>query len=100
LEKRVIGIPGDTVVGRGGRVLVNGAKVDDIETPPFPSAHLGPDEYYVLGDNRTLSQNSRHFGPVPRDANFARTFFIYWPLGKLGSPPYKKDVVPPGDAAC
>lgn len=100
LEKRVIGIPGDTVVGRGGRVLVNGTKADDIETPPFPSVRLGRDEYYVLGDNRTFSQDSRDFGPVPRDAIFARTFIIYWPLGKLGSAPYEKDAVPPGDADC
>ena len=100
LEKRLIGIPGDTVVGRGGRVLVNGTKADDIETPPFPSVHLGRDEYYVLGDNRTFSQDSRDFGAVPRDAIFARTVFIYWPLGKLGVPPYDKDAVPPGDVAC
>ena len=96
----MIGTPGDTVVGQGGRVLVNGTKVDDIETPPFPSVRLGPDEYYVLGDNRTFSQDSRDFGPVPRDAIFARTFLIYWPLGKLGLPPYDKDAVPLGDADC
>ena len=100
LEKRVVGTPGDTVVGRGGRVLVNGAKADDIETPPFPSVRLGGGEYYVLGDNRTFSQDSRDFGPVPRDAIFARTFVIIWPLGKLGVPPYDKDAVPRGDVGC
>jgi signal peptidase I len=97
LEKRVVGIPGDTVVGRRGRVLVNDTKADDIRTPPFPRVHLGADEYFVLGDNRIFSQDSRDFGAVPRDAIFARTFLIYWPLGRLGVPGYDKTLVPSGD---
>ena len=51
LTKRVIGVPGDTVVGRGGRVIVDGKKADDIETAPFPSTRLGAKQYFVLGDN-------------------------------------------------
>jgi signal peptidase I len=100
LGKRVIGIPGDTVVGRGGRVLVNGAEADDIETSPFPRVRLGSDEYFVLGDNRIFSQDSRDFGPVPRDAIFARTILVVWPLGKLGVPGYDKTLVPLGDPLC
>ena len=52
----------------------------------------------MLGDNRTFSQDSRDFGPVPRDAIFARTFLVYWPLGRFGVPTYDKDGVPPGEA--
>lgn len=100
LEKRVIGIPGDTVVGENGRLLVNGAAADQIETPPFPSVHLGQDEYFVVGDNRTFSQDSRDFGPVPRDAIFARTVLVYWPLDNFGVPGYDKDAVPRGGVPC
>jgi signal peptidase I len=52
--KRVIGVPGDTVVGRNGQVFVNGKKADDIPTDPFPATHLGPKQYYVLGENRSF----------------------------------------------
>ena len=97
LGKRVIGVPGDRVVGREGRVFVNGAKADDIATDPFPVTRLGPDEYFVLGDNRIFSQDSRAFGPVPRDAIFGRVVLTYWPLGRLGVPGYDKNLVPPGD---
>jgi signal peptidase I len=99
LTKRMIGVPGDTVVGRGGRVFVNGKKVDDIPTAAFPSIDLGPKEYYVLGDNRSVSQDSRAFGPVPRDAIFARLILIYWPVERFGVPGYNRHLVPPG-AVC
>jgi hypothetical protein len=70
------------------------------KTPPFPPVRLGRNEYYVLGDNRTFSQDSRDFGPVPRDAIFARTFLVAWPPGRLGVPVYDKDAIPRGDAPC
>jgi signal peptidase I len=100
LGKRVIGIPGDAVVGRGGRVFVNGRQADDIPTDPFPPTRLGDEQYFVLGDNRSFSQDSRAFGPVPRDAIWARVVLIYWPLGRIGVPGYDKNLVPPGQVSC
>jgi signal peptidase I len=100
LTKRVIGVPGDTVVGRGGHVFVNGRKADDIPTGPFTATHLGPKQYFVLGDNRSVSDDSRDFGPVSRDTIFGRVFLVYWPLGRIGTPGYNKKLVPKGEAAC
>lgn len=102
LEKRVIGVPGDTVVGQDGSVLVNGTRADGIETPEFPAVQLDDDEYFVLGDNRSYSQDSRDFGPVPRDAIFARAVLIYWPLGRFGTPTYEPSRTrePPGRPLC
>jgi signal peptidase I len=100
LTKRVMGVPGDTVVSRNERVFVSGKKADDIPTPPFLTTHLGPRQYFVLGDNRSYSEDSRDFGPVPRNAIFARVLLIYWPLGRFGTPGYNKHLVPPGPYAC
>jgi len=100
VAKRVIGIPGDTVVGRDGRVYVNGFKADDIKTAPFRKVELGSDEYFLMGDNRSYSQDSRDFGPVPRNAIFGRVLFVWWPLSHFGGLPPRKAGAPPGLISC
>jgi signal peptidase I len=100
LTKRVIGIPGDQVEAHGGRVYVNGIKTDDITTGDFRKVDLGADAYFVLGDNRSFSQDSRDFGPVPRGAIFGRVFLIYWPFSHFGGIPGREAGRPPGDISC
>ena len=96
INKRVIGLPGETVEARGGRVYVNGKKADDIPTKRFPSIHLGSKQYFVMGDNRSVSHDSRDFGPVPRAAIYARAILNVWPFGRFGVPKYDKQHVPLG----
>ena len=96
INKRVIGLPGDTVEGKRGRVYVDGRPADNIRTAPFAAVHLGHDQYFVMGDNRTVSADSRAFGPVPRNAIYARVVLNVWPVGRFGVPRYDKNENPPG----
>jgi signal peptidase I len=96
LTKRVIGTPGDTVSVEQGYVFVNGKQADSIRTLHFPTVHLGQGQYFVLGDNRSASQDSRVFGPVPRKAIFARVVLVFWPLSRFGIPGYDKNARSPG----
>ena len=86
--KRIVGLPGDTVEGKEGRVYVNGMLLDEpyLEqlgsyTTPFPARTLAPDELWVMGDNRLHSSDSRVFGPIKMDTVVGRTVLKVWPLG-------------------
>lgn len=90
--KRIIGEPGDTVELRMGKVYINGVPLAepyilnqsrDTVTP----IRLGPDEYYVLGDNRLSSTDSRSLGPVPAANIIGLAWFTYWPPSELGLAP-------------
>jgi signal peptidase I len=98
--RRVVGVPGDEVVGRKGGVYVNGVKADGLRTGPFKEVSLGSDEFFVLGDNRSSSQDSRRFGPVPRGAIFGRAFLVTWPLGHFGGVPGRGTGASPGLVSC
>jgi signal peptidase I len=103
LVKRVIGLPGESLVFERGRVLVDGAPLDEPWLPPgVPTAsmHGGayehdcspadpcvvpPGEYWVMGDNRTDSEDSRHHGPIGQDLVVGQVVRIWWPLSRAGS---------------
>jgi signal peptidase I len=88
--KRIIGIPGDTVQIFRGTVIINGVPLDEPYIQHESNETLGPrvvgeDEYYVLGDNRLQSDDSRHWGMVTTDHIIGRVWVDYWPLDHLAT---------------
>jgi len=98
--KRIIGLPGDTILIRDSNVMVNGVALHEtnISAPPtytYPTDGraytLGPDEYFVLGDNRNASEDSHFFGPIHSSAIMGKTWLAFWPrldIGFLKRPVY------------
>ncbi len=91
LIKRVIGLPGESVKIGDGLVHINGEPLNEtyIKTLPYSRGEwtLGPDEYFVMGDNRNNSRDSRAFGPLTRDQIVGRAFMVYWPPQHWGVVP-------------
>ena len=83
LIKRVIGLPGETIEVSGGMVYINGRPLDEPYIAPsnstYPARTLSTDEYFVMGDNRGLSRDSRQFGPIHPSNIVGRAWIIYWP---------------------
>jgi signal peptidase I len=103
--KRVIGVPGDTVEVRDGKVWLNGKALDEpylhrdengVIEPTEPTSEttkwtIKPGELFVMGDHRQLSEDSRYFGPIQESSVVGRAIFRYWPLsvfGPISSPTY------------
>ena len=89
--KRVIGMPGDTVVIWGGTVFVNGQKLIEGYVPQgfqdysdYSAVKVPAGAYYVLGDHRNSSNDSRFWGCLPGGDIFGRAVFAYWPVADLG----------------
>jgi signal peptidase I len=89
--KRVIGLPGDTVEIDRGQVIVNGRSLEESYVPEEYRDHASyslhtvpPDNYFVLGDHRSSSNDSRNWGFVPRNDIYGKAVFVYWPLDKMG----------------
>ncbi len=90
--KRVIGVPGDRVRIVSGHVFVNGQALAEPYVPDefFDSRSCSeivvkPESYFVMGDHRSASNDSREFGPVPRANIYGKAVFGYWPMEKLGT---------------
>ena len=93
--KRVVGLPGERVIIKDGEIYVNGVRLTEAYLkgaefsgdmsciPRTVSCRLAHDEFFVLGDNRANSNDSRDWGPVPLDNVVGKVWFIYWPLPKL-----------------
>ena len=89
LIKRVVGLPGETIEVRRGRVFVEGEELDEPWTFDQGGGNYGPHTIpplyvFVLGDNRGASNDSRSFGPVPIEHVVGRAWFSYWPQEYIG----------------
>ena len=89
--KRVIGMPDDTVELRNGVLYVNGQRLNEGYVLPgfrddesYPPVTVKKGYYYVLGDHRNSSNDSRNWGEVPERYIYGKAFFRFWPLPKVG----------------
>ena len=92
LVKRVIGLPGDVMTSKGNTVYVNGHALKEPWTlfpdlnPQITKVKVPANTYYVMGDNRANSCDSRFWGTVPRSDIIGKAFFRIWPLSRIGFP--------------
>lgn len=90
LIKRLVGMPGDTLEIRDGRVWLNGSLLDEpyihqktTTCATYCLLTLADNEYFFMGDNRPVSHDSRDFGPIPADQIIGHVVLRFWPLNEL-----------------
>lgn len=87
--KRVIGMPGDKVKIRNNKIYINNKIIEDDyaygETSDYDEITLGDDEYFVLGDNRLISKDSRYFGAIKKSDIKGKAVFRLFPFTRFGS---------------
>jgi signal peptidase I len=89
--KRVIGLAGDHIRIDTGQVFVNGVSLEEDYVPAdyadqrsYPEVIVSANAYFLLGDHRTMSNDSRDFGPVQQKFIYGKAVFGYWPMDKMG----------------
>ena len=89
--KRVIALPGDDLKIEHGHVFVNGKELAEKYVPPrfeddrsLPETTVPEHAYFVMGDHRSISSDSRDFGPVDKDLIYGKAAFVYWPMEQVG----------------
>jgi len=89
--KRVIALPGDTLRIDRGQVWVNGKALTEgyvpemyRDTRSYGETVIPDDSYFVMGDHRSISRDSREFGTVERDLIYGKAVFVYWPARDVG----------------
>jgi signal peptidase I len=89
--KRVTGLAGDRIRIEAGQVFVNGEPLEEDYVPrayaderSYPEQVVPDNSYFVLGDHRTMSNDSRDFGPVAASYIYGKAVFGYWPMDKMG----------------
>ncbi len=87
--KRVIGMPGETVAIKKGKIYINDKVIDDEyaygETSDYNKVTLRDNEYFILGDNRLISKDSRYFGPIKENEIKGKIVFRLFPFTKIGT---------------
>jgi signal peptidase I len=88
--KRIVGLPGDLWEERDGFVFINGRKLEEPYLQPtrrdgqtYPARKIPPGQYFMMGDNRSQSCDSRIWGPVPRENLIGQVFATYWPPNRI-----------------
>jgi signal peptidase I len=92
--KRIVGLPGDRLKVINGRVVINGKQLEEPYIRPSTTCDLcqepreitiPPGSFFMMGDNRGQSADSREWGPVPKKWIIGKAFFTYWPPGRIGT---------------
>jgi len=100
LVKRVIGLPGDVIEVHEQRVILNGEPLDEPYLPPgtatigVGSWEVPAGEYFVMGDNRPSSSDSRRWGTAPLDLIIGKAWIVYWPPARWGAAPHYQFAAP------
>ncbi len=87
--KRIIGLPGETVEIKNGKIYINEEEISDDygygETSDYEKTTLSADEYFILGDNRLISKDSRYFGPVKEEEIMGKIILRFYPFNKINT---------------
>ena len=108
LVKRVIGLPGETISDRNGTVYIDGTALaqpwlpkndPNTYTPSFKPVRIAPNHYFVMGDNRAISCDSRYWGTVHRSLIVGKVEMRIWPISRIDSLPLRSLLAGPGPSS-